>query len=221
MQQKENTLASLVRNSYKKLKVSGLKALTNKKRDINTLKFLFKFLNKKDKILDLACGYGRLAIPLAKKGFNIEGIDISPNLINNARKEAKRQKLKIKFKIGDMKKLHYSNETFNKIFCMWSSFNHLLTEKDQLKTLNEIYRILKSKGLAIIDVPAGDDKERIGKINQYGRVVPEIINKIRFNLYIFDEKILRKLIKKSKFKKYKLKFSKFGKRKRLLIFLRK
>src|SRR3989338_3212642 len=84
------------------------KGLAKRKSEIDTKKELIdlkKKLNKNKTILDLGCGYGRLTIPLAKEGYKIEGIDITPSFIKQAIKNAKKLKLDIKFRIGDIRKL--------------------------------------------------------------------------------------------------------------------
>ena len=79
--------AKLAIEFYKKLGSKGMASLTNTKRDNAILKFILKFIKKEDSILDLACGYGRITFPLAKKGYNIAGIDISENLIKDAKEK--------------------------------------------------------------------------------------------------------------------------------------
>lgn len=211
----------LAKKFYQKLGTKKIKTLTNKEKDKAMLNFILKFINKKDSILDLACGYGRLTILLAKKGYSIKGMDISPNLIKDAIEESKKERVKINFKIGDMRNLPYKDETFDKVFCMWSSFNHLLTEKDQLKTLGEIYRILKSKGICVIDIPNGESKWAKEKIKKYGKVIPDEIYGVKLLNYVYNRKILNKLCHKSKFKKYKIKFSNIAHRKRIILLLKK
>lgn len=202
---------------YKKLGPEGMASLTNKKRDKAILNYISKFLKKSDKILDLACGYGRITIPLAKRGYKIEGIDISPDLIKKARKEAKG----LRFKIGDMRDLPYKNESFDKILCLWSSFNHLLTKKDQLKAINEIYRILKENGICLIELPNGESKWAKANIKKYGRIAPFMIKGLRIINYIHDKKTLNNLAKRSKFKSYKVKFTNIGGRRRIIFVLEK
>jgi 2-polyprenyl-3-methyl-5-hydroxy-6-metoxy-1,4-benzoquinol methylase len=70
----------------------GARGLALRKKPENTkseLNFLKKILDKKQKILDLACGYGRFTIPLAKEGYDIQGLDLSPDLLKKAREDAK------------------------------------------------------------------------------------------------------------------------------------
>ncbi len=64
-----------------------------------------------------------------------------------------------------MKNLIFSNNSFNFIFCVWASFNFLLTKEDQLEVLGEIYRILNPKGKILIEVPFHQDEQPILKSN--------------------------------------------------------
>lgn len=90
-----------------------LEILMDADRTNSYLNFLTKFISKDDKILDLACGYGRLTIPLAKLGYNIEGLDLSPDLIKIDKSESKKSLLKTNFTLGNMKKTDYPDNTFD------------------------------------------------------------------------------------------------------------
>lgn len=57
------------------------------------------------RVLDVACGTGNLAIPAAQAGAEVIGIDIAPNLVEQARQRAVVEKLPIKFEEGDAEKL--------------------------------------------------------------------------------------------------------------------
>ena len=53
-------------------------------------------VEKGAEILDLPCGYGRLAIPLARKGFEITGIDISEEFLKGLNRKIKKERLSIR-----------------------------------------------------------------------------------------------------------------------------
>ncbi|MEK6893610.1 MAG: class I SAM-dependent methyltransferase [Nanoarchaeota archaeon] len=212
--------ASLSRRLYAKLGKSGMMSLTNKKRDDASIKFILRFIKKSDKILDLACGYGRVSFPLMQKGFDITGVDLSLNLIKEAKEEAKRKNLRIQFKMGDFREIPYPSENFNKIICLWSSFNHLLKKKDQITALNEMYRILKKKGLAVIDFPNGESKWAKEQIKLHGRVVPDIINNLEVFNYFHDKATLKELGNKTKFRQ-EVKFNNIAGRRRIIWILKK
>jgi len=92
---------------------------TGKRDTKNILKMLKEHGVKSGKVLEIGCGNGRICIPLAKKGFDVTGIDISPIYIEDAKKKARKHKVKAKFIIGDMRNLPriFKKEKFD-IKCM-------------------------------------------------------------------------------------------------------
>ncbi len=116
------------------------------------LSYLTKILKNGSTILDLACGYGRLSIPIAEHGYTVYGVDITPVFIEKATQEAKERNLNVEFKIGDMRNIPYPDASFDYVICMWNAFSELSTEQVQITVINEIYRVLKKTGLAIIEM---------------------------------------------------------------------
>ena len=69
----------------------GVQWLSDRKDPLHTdeeLTYLLDVLRTKTDVLDLACGFGRFSIPLARKGYNVTGIDITPIFIERAREIA-------------------------------------------------------------------------------------------------------------------------------------
>jgi SAM-dependent methyltransferase len=124
------------------------------KQEINfILKFIkTKFKNKKIKILDLACGYGRHAIPLAQEGHFVIGVDYSSYFLKLAKREAKKLKLKnIKFIKKDMRKIDFGGK-FDLIINMFTSFGYFENEDDNILVLKNVYQALKKNGYFILDL---------------------------------------------------------------------
>ena|SRR5215468_10130634 len=63
------------------------------------------------RVLDVACGTGNLAIPAARKSGHVTGIDIAPNLVEQARVRAAEEGLKATFEEGDAEQLPYPDAT--------------------------------------------------------------------------------------------------------------
>ena len=72
---------------------------------LNTLK-----LKGNEKILDLACGFGRHSLYLANMGFDVVGVDITKDYIDDAKKEAENKNLKVKFINDDIRNICFENE---------------------------------------------------------------------------------------------------------------
>jgi len=197
---------------YKELGAEELASRKKLEHTNSELAYLKRFLNKKQRILDLACGYGRFTIPLAKQGHNIEGLDISPNLIAKAKKDAEKEKLNIKFMEGDMTKLPYKNNMFDAIICMWSAFAELHKNSDQVKAIKEMLRVLDNRGFAFLELP---EPKR-----QKNRVFINVIDKIASNpMYYHNKTTLVNLMRIAKPRKYKISVENFGGRPRTLVWI--
>ena len=133
----------------------GADWLSNMKDSASTeseLSYLTGIMQKGSRILDLACGYGRFSIPLAERGFRVYGVDITPAFIDVAQKEAGKRNLDIEFKVGDMRKIPYNKESFDYVICMWNAFSELTLQADQVAAVREVYRVLRTNGMAIIEM---------------------------------------------------------------------
>lgn len=72
-------------------------------------------------VLDVACGTGNLALPAARAGAIVTGVDIAPNLVEQARENAEREGLKIQFDEGDAESLPYENASFDAVVTMFGA----------------------------------------------------------------------------------------------------
>jgi len=119
------------------------------------------------RVLDLGCGSGRHLVYLAKKGFEMYGIDISERGIKIAKQWLKENGLKAKLKIGDIyKKLPYPDEFFDAIICI-RTLNHGKIEWIR-KCIKEMHRILKPNGFVFVTVHKHRGKKCIPKDKLYG-----------------------------------------------------
>lgn len=114
--------------------------------DIKFISSVLK-LNKKDTILDIACGNGRHTIALAKKSYNVSGVDFSSFLLNEARKLTKQADLNVNFYNCDIHKLKLPQK-YDKAFLFFSEFGIF----DGQKALQNISKYLKRGGLFLLDI---------------------------------------------------------------------
>jgi SAM-dependent methyltransferase len=73
------------------------------------------------RVLDVACGTGNLAIPAARKGAQVWGIDIAPNLLEQARERASAESLQAVFEEGDAEQLPYPDAHFDVVMSMFGA----------------------------------------------------------------------------------------------------
>jgi SAM-dependent methyltransferase len=74
-----------------------------------------------ESVLDVACGTGNLAIPAARAGARVAGIDIAPNLIAQARLEARTADCVVAFDVGDAEALPYGDGQFDTTVTMFGA----------------------------------------------------------------------------------------------------
>ena len=94
-------------------------------------------------VLDVATGTGNLAIPAAKTGADVTGIDIAPNLIEQATARAAAEGVEAIFEVGDAEDLPYEDNTFDVVMTM---FGAMFAPRPDV-TASELKRVCKSGGL--------------------------------------------------------------------------
>ena len=88
-------------------------------------------------ILDVACGTGNLAIPAARKGAQVAGVDIATNLLEQARARASAEGLQITFKEGDAEQLPFPDAQFDLVMTMFGA----MFAPDPEKVASEVARV--------------------------------------------------------------------------------
>lgn len=141
------------RSFYARLGADGLADRTQPEWDERIIDAVTEMLPEDGRALDVGCGYGRITLPIARAGFRIEGLDLSPNLIEAARRAADAEGLPIGFTVGSMRSLPYPSAGFDAVVCLWSAFHELLEEEEQTEPIREMWRVLRLGGFALIEGP--------------------------------------------------------------------
>lgn len=102
-----------------------------------------------ERVLDLACGYGRLAIPLAEMGQQVTGLDRNEVFLRIARREAARRGVDVELVQGDMRQLPW-RDRFDAIFSVDTSFGYFADE-DNLRVLMEARCALRPGGRFLLE----------------------------------------------------------------------
>jgi SAM-dependent methyltransferase len=101
-------------------------------------------------LLDLGCGYGRHAMELAARGFEVTGIDLSLALLIRAADEAQRRGLRVNFVHGDMRELNLE-EPFDGAYSIGTSFGYFDDETNR-KVAHGVAKALKPGARFLVDV---------------------------------------------------------------------
>jgi SAM-dependent methyltransferase len=101
-------------------------------------------------VLDLACGTGRHAIELSRRGYQVVGYDLSLSMLARAADEAQDRDQKLNFVHGDMREMTF-DETFDGVYCWNTSFGFFEEEKNAA-VISKVHKSLRSGGQFLLDV---------------------------------------------------------------------
>jgi SAM-dependent methyltransferase len=101
-------------------------------------------------LLDLACGTGRHAIDLARRGYEVVGFDLSLAMLARAGEDAQDRATKLNFVQGDMREMTF-DEQFDGVYCWNTSFGYFDEEKNA-QVVDRVHRSLKAGGQFLLDV---------------------------------------------------------------------
>jgi SAM-dependent methyltransferase len=103
------------------------------------------------RILDLACGHGRHAIQLAKRGYDVTGYDLSELFLERARSDAEAEGVRVRWLQGDMRRLPFESE-FDAVLNLFTAFGYFEDPADDLLTLRSARRALVPGGRFLLEI---------------------------------------------------------------------
>lgn len=102
-------------------------------------------LKGEEKILDVPSGYGRHSIALAKKGFNVTGVELNAVHLSEAIRTAQTTQVKPDFVKGNMIDISHKEE-FDAVINMFYSFGFFETDEENKKVLENFFNALRKGG---------------------------------------------------------------------------
>ena len=131
----------------------------------------FANINANDRVLDVACGTGVVALTAARSGASVTGADLTPELIKRAKENSKAFELDVDFHECDVEYLPFEDASFDVVV---SQFGHMFAPRP-LVALGEMLRVLKPKGtIAFSTWPPELFMGSFFRINgRYGPPLPE------------------------------------------------
>jgi SAM-dependent methyltransferase len=102
------------------------------------------------RVLDLASGHGRIALELARRGYRVTGLDLSPRSLELAREAAGREGLAVEWIEADMREVP-AGEPFDAAFNIFTSFGYFEDEAENQRVLDGVVRALGPGGRFLID----------------------------------------------------------------------
>lgn len=133
--------------------IRGLVGINMSMDDIAGRKALIKASGLKEgRILDIGMGdCGCMSFFLAKRGFDVIGIDHSPNAVHDSRKDAKKERFKGTFeaRLANAENLPFGDNEFDAVFA-YHSMHHMDNVE---KVIDELFRVCKKEGVILPSDP--------------------------------------------------------------------
>jgi SAM-dependent methyltransferase len=104
------------------------------------------------RVLDLACGTGRHAMELSKKGYTVEASDISSGMVKVARLNTARNLLDIQYHEQSFQTANWIPGKFDAVIAMFASLGYLTNFEELVKSLDNIKQKMSARGIFIFDV---------------------------------------------------------------------
>lgn len=102
------------------------------------------------RLADICCGIGRHAIPLARRGVEVTGVDLSSDYIERATKCA--EGLPVTFVCADMRETGISGGIFDAVINLWTSFGYFADEGENERAMAEFARLLRTGGRLLLSM---------------------------------------------------------------------
>ncbi len=121
------------------------------KREIAFLTWAFERYADRNvnKVLDLACGTGRLALELAARGYDVTGVDRFASMLSRAREKAETRSIKINLVRAPIQKFILKDH-FDAAYCVQALY-YILNEQDLSGMLTKMKALIRPGGIFIID----------------------------------------------------------------------
>jgi len=108
-----------------------------------------------DPVLEVACGTGRIAVPIAQVGYRVVGADVSESMLDRARmrEEGKVDQGLLTYVLADMTETHtIQGGPFGVVIMALGALSHLATQERQLAALRSAHQALDPRGVLLIDI---------------------------------------------------------------------
>jgi SAM-dependent methyltransferase len=106
-----------------------------------------------ERVLDLACGIGRHSLELRRRGFEVVGVDISPDLLEMAEREATAQSLDVAFMQADLRELDLRDEFDLVLSLNDGAVGYFETDEENRRTFEVVAQTLRAGGGHLMQLP--------------------------------------------------------------------
>lgn len=116
--------------------------------EAETVEFLANLVAGKP-ALEFAVGTGRIALPLSERGVRVDGIELSPDMVDRLRQKRGGDQLEVV--IGDMARESAPRSDYGLVYLVFNTIFNLLTQEDQVRCFENAARHLDAEGVFVVE----------------------------------------------------------------------
>ena len=145
-----------------------------------TVAFLARLADERN-ALEFAVGTGRIALPLTRAGLRVDGIELSPDMVDRLRGKPGGDQIEVV--VGDMSRVT-TGRTYGLVYLVFNSIGNVLTQDDQVLCFQNAARHLDADGVFVLEcrVPTAPARPR----RQYVDAGPVSVNEVVLNVGRYD-----------------------------------
>ncbi len=103
------------------------------------------------RVLDLCCGFGRHSLELARRGYRVTGLDLSPDLLRHAQAASAAEGLAVEWIQSDMREIPTPPQPYDAVLMLFSSFGVFDSDDEEADVLRSVASALRPGGGVLID----------------------------------------------------------------------
>ena len=157
---------------------------------VDRLFALYNYLPKR--VLNIACGTGSIDVLLARRGYEMSGIDLALEMIIWAKEKAKRQGINLTLWQQDMRQLTVA-KPYDAALCLYDSINYMKTEDELGTAFKKVSEALVPHGMFIFDVTTEHNIVKHFHRQTFAEN-HETFSYIWKNLYLYKEKVCKTIL---------------------------
>ncbi|QUH01214.1 class I SAM-dependent methyltransferase [Saccharopolyspora erythraea] len=143
------------------------------------------------RVLDLACGHGRIANRLAARGFAVSGLDITPVFLDHARQDARERGVEVDYVQGDMRELPWTGH-FDAIVNWFTAFGYF-DDAGNRRVLDQAFQALRPGGRLLLEL---NNQAYVLRSYQHS-IVQEIDGDLLVDRHRFDPLTSRNIVERT------------------------
>lgn len=148
-------------NEYDRKRFTTISGKKIHAMELKILKYFLKLTFDKGRILEVGCGTGRLLMELVKKGYAVDGVDASSEMLGKLQQKVESTGLSSNFYVSESAKMPFKDGDYNFVYSI-RLLNQTESIEYALKTIKEMIRVTRPSGYVLVEF-VNSNRPRIGR----------------------------------------------------------